>query len=405
MRAIWRWFRAQKAQAVAVLAAPRPRWRRLRRAQGRKAAHAALPERVEARPLPVVTVVKRRISDELPQRPSWLGALRETLARREQAILFLNRRGHTRTLLCASCGAAVGCPNCSVALVLHRTGSERPPLPSLRARGGPARTCAGCGGTRLFAFGGGTEKVEEQLESVVPRARVGRLDRDAAGGPGQAAALLARFARRELDVLVGTQMVGEGTRLSRRDLVGVLDADGPLHLPDFRAAERCVQASHPGRRTCGARRLARARPGPGFKPDAIALDYDAFASAELRRREELHFPPFVRLVAVRLLGHSEARVRGAGRARGGASPTLHVQRRARGRARTCPSPAGQGAGQAPVATAARARDHGRSTALPARSRHPTRFAGVQLCAGRRPGSAALNRIPAARIGSGGRRTL
>jgi len=302
--------RAQKAQAVAVLGSATPSLETLRRAQEGKLRTLRLPERVEARPLPAVTVLKRRISDELLT-PELAGALRETLARREQAILFLNRRGHTRTLLCASCGAAVGCPNCSVALVLHRAGSERLRCHLCGHEEGPRGACAGCGGTRLFAFGGGTEKVEEQLKSVVPRARVGRLDRDAAGGPGQAAALLARFARRELDVLVGTQMVAKGHDFPGVTLVGVLDADGPLHLPDFRAAERCVQlliqvAGRAGRGDSPGRVLVQA-----FKPDAIALDYDAFASAELRRREELHFPPFVRLVAVRLLGHSEARVRGA----------------------------------------------------------------------------------------------
>jgi len=153
--------------------------------------------------------------------------------------------------------------------------------------------------------------VEEQLEAVVPDARVARLDRDAAGGPGQAAAVLARFARRELDVLVGTQMVAKGHDFPGVTLVGVLDADGPLHLPDFRAAERCVQlliqvAGRAGRGMSPGRVLVQA-----FKPDAVSLDYEAFAAAELRRREALRFPPFVRLAAVRLAGNSEPRVRGA----------------------------------------------------------------------------------------------
>src|SRR5207237_969894 len=105
---------------------------------------------------------------------------------------------------------------------------------------GPRPACAACGGRKLAALGGGTEKVEEQLEAVIPGARVARLDRDAAGGPGQAAAVLARFARRELDVLVGTQMVAKGHDFPGVTLVGVLDADGPLHLPDFGAAERAA---------------------------------------------------------------------------------------------------------------------------------------------------------------------
>src|SRR2546430_12308828 len=238
-------------------------------------------------------------------------ALRETLGRGEQAILFLNRRGHTRTLLCAACGAAVGCPNCSVALVLHRAGSERLRCHLCGHEEGPRPACAACGGTKLFALGGGTEKVEEELAALLPRARMARLDRDAAGGPGQAAAVLARFARRELDVLVGTQMVAKGHDFPGVTLVGVLDADGPLHLPDFRAAEGCVQlliqvAGRAGRGMSPGRVLVQA-----FKPDTVSLDYEAFAAAELRRREALRFPPFVRLAPGRLAGNSEPRVRGA----------------------------------------------------------------------------------------------
>ena len=302
--------RAQKAGAVAVLGSATPSLETLRRAQEGKLRVLRLPQRVEDRPLPAVAVVKRRVCGELLT-AELSAALRETVGRGEQAILFLNRRGHTRTLLCASCGAAVGCPNCSVALVLHRAGSERLRCHLCGHEEGLRRACAACGSADLTPFGGGTEKVEEQLEAVVPRARVARLDRDAAGGPGQAAAVLARFARRELDVLVGTQMVAKGHDFPGVTLVGILDADGPLHLPDFRAAERCIHlltqvSGRAGRGFAPGRVLVQA-----FRPGAVALDYDAFAVAELRRREELHFPPFARLLAIRLSGNSEPRVRGA----------------------------------------------------------------------------------------------
>jgi primosomal protein N' (replication factor Y) len=302
--------RAQKAGAVAVLGSATPSLESLRRAHEGKLRLLRLPERVEARPLPELRMVKRKVSDELLT-PELAAALQETMQRGEQAILFLNRRGHTRTLLCASCGAAVGCPNCSVALVLHRAGSERLRCHLCGHDEAARRSCPACAATRLTAFGGGTEKVEEQLEAVVPRARVARLDRDAAGGPGQAAAVLARFARRQVDILVGTQMVAKGHDFPGVTLVGVLDADGPLHLPDFRASERCVQlltqvSGRAGRGLSPGRVLIQA-----FKPDAVSLDYDAFAAAELGRREALRFPPFARLLAVRLMGNSEPRVRGA----------------------------------------------------------------------------------------------
>jgi len=302
--------RAQRASAVAVLGSATPSLETLRRAQEGRLRTLRLPERVDARPLPALVVVRRRVSDELFT-PELVAALRETVGRGEQAILFLNRRGHTRTLICAGCGAAVGCPNCSVALVLHRAGRERMQCHLCGHEESPRAACAACGSAKLEPLGGGTEKVEEQLEQVVPRASVGRLDRDAAGGPGQAAAVLARFARRELDVLVGTQMVAKGHDFPGVTLVGVLDADGPMHLPDFRAAERCVQllvqvAGRAGRGLSPGRVLVQA-----FRPDAVSADYPAFAAAELLRREELRFPPFARLLAVRLLGNSEAAVRGA----------------------------------------------------------------------------------------------
>src|SRR5205823_3008148 len=161
----------------------------------------------------------------------------------------------------------------------------------------------------------GTEHVEEELRAMLPRARIGRLDRDAAGAPGKAAALLARFARRELDVLVGTQMVAKGHDFPGVTLVGVLDADGPLHLPDFRAAERCVQllaqvAGRAGRGTLPGRVVLQAL-RPEEPAVAFARDYGAFAKLEAERRRTLRFPPWTRLAAVRIQGNTLPRVQGA----------------------------------------------------------------------------------------------
>ena len=221
-----------------------------------------------------------------------------------------------RSLLCRSCGAALGCPNCSVALVLHRAGGTALRC-HLCGHEELPRPCAACGGEDVVPLSAGTERVEEELRALLPRARVARLDRDSAGGPGKAAALLARFARRELDVLVGTQMVAKGHDFPGVTLVGALDADGPLHLPDFRAGERCVQllaqvAGRAGRGEQPGRVLLQA-----FRTDepaviaAAAHDYAGFAAGELARREVLDFPPYVRLCALRVQGNVEARVQGA----------------------------------------------------------------------------------------------
>jgi primosomal protein N' (replication factor Y) (superfamily II helicase) len=313
--------RARDAGAVAVLGSATPSLETLRRAQEGRLRTLRLPERVDGRALPAVEIVDRKTAlrgrgDPALLTPALSEALRQTVARSEQAILFLNKRGHLRCLLCRSCGAALGCPNCSVALVVHRASGTELRCHLCGHRELP-RPCAACGSDDLFPLSAGTERVEEELRALLPGARIARLDRDSAGGPGKAAALLARFARRELDVLIGTQMVAKGHDFPGVTLVGALDADGPLHLPDFRAAERCVQllaqvAGRAGRGEQAGRVLLQAfRTGEPAVLAAAAHDYHGFARGELARREALSFPPYARLCAVRLQGNVEARVQAA----------------------------------------------------------------------------------------------
>ena len=317
--------RAQRAQAVCVLGSATPSLETLRRVSEGRLRELRLPERVDARPLPEVAMVDRKPSlsraprKEVPRLVSaqLADALRATLERGEQAILFLNRRGHTRTLLCFACGQSVGCPNCAVALVLHRAGGEKLRCHLCGHEEPPRARCAACGSDKLSPLSGGTERVEEEVREIVPAARVARLDRDSADGPGKASAILSRFARRELDVLAGTQMVAKGHDFPGVTLVGVLDADGPLQLPDFRASERCAQllAQVSGRAGRGD------QPGRVFlqavRPDEPAVvaarthDYAAFAQGELQRRQTLGFPPYARLTALRLQGNVEARASAA----------------------------------------------------------------------------------------------
>lgn len=348
--------RAQKASASIVLGSATPSLESLRRAQEGKLRTLSLPERVDSRPLPQLTFVRRDASAVLT--PALSQALRETLSRGEQAIIFLNRRGHTRTLLCTTCGAAVGCPNCSVALVLHRSGRASLRCHLCGHEEPPRSRCSACGGNQLRELGAGTEKVQEELQAVAPEARIARLDRDAAGGPGQAAALLARFARRELDVLVGTQMVAKGHDFPGVTLVGVLDADGPLHLPDFRAAERCVQlltqvAGRAGRGTEAGRVLVQA-----FRPEAVSADYGLFAAEEMGKREALHFPPFSRLVALRLQGTSETKVRGAAERTAAAARRLVAAGEPADVLGPAPAPLAKVRGKHRWQLLLRARDHG-----------------------------------------------
>jgi len=238
MRAIWRWSARRRRRPSPSSAAPRPRWRRCG-APRREAAHPA-PAGARRGAAPAGGHGGEATRFGPAAHSELAGALRETLARREQAIL-------------SSTAAATPAP-CSALLAARRSAA-----PTARS----PWCCTARAASASAAISAGTRRAAPRMRRLRRHAadrlrrrngksrgaagirgapgRVGRLDRDAAGGPGQAAALLARFARRELDVLVGTQMVAKGHDFPGVTLVGVLDADGPLHLPDFRAAERCVQ--------------------------------------------------------------------------------------------------------------------------------------------------------------------
>jgi primosomal protein N' (replication factor Y) len=238
-------------------------------------------------------------------------ALEVTLAAKEQAILFLNRRGFAPSLVCDDCGTIANCPDCSVALTVHR--SQRPTVvchycgfsSPLLGR------CSACKSARLSEEGSGTERIEDVLKATFPDARVERLDRDVAAG-AKSEKVLSRMRRGEIDILVGTQMVTKGHDLPDVTLVGVLDADAALSLPDFRAAERTFQllvqvAGRAGRASKPGRVLVQTR-----QPDcpailfALSHDVDGFLAHERLAREELEYPPFSRLGLVRCEGMNES---------------------------------------------------------------------------------------------------
>lgn len=325
--------RGRFEDAVVLLGSATPSLETLENARRGRYRLLSLPVRVDDRPMPRVELVDltgrpraRRgepptlLSAELQQ------ALGETLAAGQQSILFLNRRGYQTLVLCESCGAEARCPDCSVALTHHaRRGLL---LCHYCGRSEPfGGRCGGCDGLR-FGLGFGTEQVEEAARRLLPAARVGRLDRDAVSGAGDTAAVLARFARRELDVLVGTQMVTKGHDFPGVTLVGVVLADTSLGLPDFRAAERTFQlltqvAGRAGRGADAGRVLIQtynpATPAVAF---SVRHDYLGFADEELARRQALSYPPFARLMAVRVEGSDEGARRTAEALAEAARPAL-----------------------------------------------------------------------------------
>jgi primosomal protein N' (replication factor Y) len=306
--------RAQLLGAVAVLGSATPSLESHANAVRGKYRRLTLTRRVDRRPLPRVHVVDLRHE---PGESLLSSPLRHALARRlaggEQSLLFINRRGHSHFVQCRACAYVPGCPRCDISLVYHLAtkdwrchycGHEEP----------SRRACPQCG-AELFRLGGaGTQRAEREMKALFPAARVLRLDRDVAADRDAPASILARFARGEADVLLGTQMIAKGLDFPQVTLVGVLDADVALHLPDFRAAERTFQllmqvSGRSGRgRRAGEVFVQTLQPEHPAVAAAVRHDFAGFAERELAERREAGYPPYLRLASVRFTGAEEAQV-------------------------------------------------------------------------------------------------
>jgi primosomal protein N' (replication factor Y) len=312
--------RAQMLGVPVVLGSATPSLESLANAARGKYTRIALPERVDRRPLPVMRVVdlRREAGGSLLSRPL-LAALAERLERKEQALLFLNRRGHSHHTQCRACGWVPTCPHCDIALTLHLSPRERR-CHYCDHREPATAQCPDCQAALLRLSGAGTQRAERELVTALPRARVMRLDTDVARDRGAPAQVLQAFARGEADVLLGTQMIAKGLDFPRVTLVGVLDADVALHLPDFRAAERTFQlliqvAGRAGRgRTPGEVLVQTVSPEHAAIAAACRYDAEGFAERELSERREAGYPPFVRLATLLLTGAEEAEVERAAEA-------------------------------------------------------------------------------------------
>jgi len=307
--------RASQVGATVVLGSATPSLESVENARRGRYRRLRLPSRVDDRPMPTVELVDLRRTrpraTTAPEQPPALSppvvdALGQVLGRGQQAILFLNRRGHSAALVCEACGHGVPCSRCDVSLTLHLKPRSLQCHYCGESRPIPER-CPACGGA-LVPVGAGTERVEAEVAERFPGARVARLDRDAAATAERLTDLLSRFARGELDVLVGTQMVAKGHDFPGVTLVCVVSADTGLLLPDFRAGERTFQlvtqvSGRAGRGGEPGRVLVQT-----WNPEADAVarvpehDYDGFAERELLWREALAWPPFSRLVALRIEG-------------------------------------------------------------------------------------------------------
>ncbi|MBN2197315.1 MAG: primosomal protein N' [Polyangiaceae bacterium] len=304
-------LRAHRTGAVCVLGSATPSIESEALVRAGKLTRLRLPARARASMLmPRVELVDLRRVGPGPSKERWLSlplhrALERTLERGEQAILFLNRRGYAPALVCDSCGKLAECPGCSVALTLHRSRGERLICHYCGHSCVVPTRCPGCGAERLLLEGSGTERVEATLAATFPNSRIGRLDRDTGGG-AKSERVLERMRAGAIDVLVGTQMVTKGHDLPRVTLVGVLNADAALGMPDFRAAERTFQllvqvAGRAGRGDAPGTVMIQTR-NPDHPAVALAARHDVerFVELELADRAELGYPPQSRLAMVRL---------------------------------------------------------------------------------------------------------
>lgn len=310
--------RAQIDGAVVVLGSATPSLESYFNAQGGKLTLLTLTERVEGRPLPTIEVVDmkeeytntkdrtRELSSRMKE------ALKERIAHNQQSLLFLNRRGFAPCIICWECGHVFGCPNCSVSLIHHQREkclrchycSYEIPTPDL---------CPQCGGIRLQLVGWGTERLEEEVKSLLPEAHVERMDRDTTRGKWGHTKVLKRFTTAPKGVLIGTQMIAKGHDIPGVTLVGVISADSSLNFPDFRSSERTFQlltqvAGRAGRGTIPGEVIIQT-----FNPNHYSIrasqqhSFSLFYGEEMKFREELKYPPFSRLINFKLEGTSKTK--------------------------------------------------------------------------------------------------
>lgn len=313
-------LRARKANAVCVLGSATPSLASEALVTRRKLVRLVLPERAHSgAELPQIELIDLKRFGPGPTQSPLISlplhrAIEQTLSEGGQTILFLNRRGFAPSYICESCGAIATCPDCSVALTLHRASGERLTCHYCGFTRTSLKVCEECGHSTFLLEGAGTEQIESIIAESFPTARVARLDRDVAGGT-KSGPVLDRMRKGEVDILVGTQMVTKGHDLPRVTLVGVLNADTALSMPDFRAAERTFQllvqvAGRAGRHDRPGKVLIQTR-----TPDHPALlaaknhDVRAFVRTELDSRLEANFPPFAQLALVRFEGVDEVKVR------------------------------------------------------------------------------------------------
>jgi primosomal protein N' (replication factor Y) len=272
-----------------------------------------LKERVNKRSMPHVDIIDMREELRSGNRSMFsttlIEKLTERLEKREQSVLFLNRRGYSSFVMCRDCGFVIQCPHCDISLTYHRHGQQlkchycghEEQMPNV---------CPECQSEHIRFFGTGTQKVEEELVKVLPHSRIIRMDVDTTGRKGAHEKLLTRFGNKEADILLGTQMIAKGLDFPDVTLVGVLTADTMLHLPDFRASEKTFQLLTQVSGRAGRHELPGEVIIQTYTPEHYSIqlasqyDYDSFYNHEMQLRKNHAYPPYYYL-ALLTVSHPE----------------------------------------------------------------------------------------------------
>ncbi|MDR4946331.1 primosomal protein N' [Neobacillus cucumis] len=299
--------RAKTYNCPVVLGSATPSLESFARAQKKVYQLLTLPSRMNNQDLPSVDVIDMREELREGNRSMFsrklFELLQDRLSKKQQSVLFLNKRGHSSFVMCRDCGYVVNCPNCDISLTYHRV-HEQMKCHYCGYESYVPTACPECNSEYIRYFGTGTQKVEEELGKILPEARVIRMDVDTTGRKGAHERLLNDFKDGKADILLGTQMIAKGLDFPNITLVGVLSADTMLHLPDFRSSEKTFQLLTQVSGRAGRHQLPGEVVIQTYTPEhysielAASQDYDLFYQREMLIRKLRHYPPFYYLALI-----------------------------------------------------------------------------------------------------------
>lgn len=307
-------WRARYHNAAVVLGSATPSLESFRDAAEKRITLIELPERIDKKALPEVKVLslKNKIYASSLLMPETVSAISQALARREQIIVFLNRRGYSPSIMCRKCATVYQCPNCSISMVYHRNPDTLKCHYCGEAKSLPI-ICPVCGAKDIAVFGTGTQKVEDELKKLFPNTKVFRLDGDTASSKETYQKAYNGIKNEEYDILLGTQMIAKGFDFPRVSLVCVIDADTSLYLPDFKSAEKTFQIITQVAGRCGRGDIPGRVIVQTSHPEHYAIehakrhDFISFYNAETEHRRKLYYPPFCDVAKIAVRNKDETR--------------------------------------------------------------------------------------------------